>query len=132
MLAAGLVAFALLGTALGVVASLPYQFGGVGDPARVAEDFVAKGTAVSPPLVALVILVVAMVIAAQRGLVGRLGSGALALLALVFLVATIGEIVGAGAFTGAAQILVVAWNLIGAAIIFGMLVFGSQEALGRS
>jgi hypothetical protein len=130
-LAAALVAFAVIGTAIGVVASLPYQFGGIGDPARVSEDFVGKGTAVSPPLVALVILVIGGAIAAQRGLVGRVGSGLLALLAAVFLVATIGEILGAGAFSGTAQVFVVLWNLIGAAIIFGMLAFSAREALGR-
>jgi hypothetical protein len=56
----------------------------------------------------------------------------LALLAAVFLVATIGEILGAGAFSATAQVFVIAWNLIGAAIIFGMLVFSVREALGRS
>lgn len=115
----------------GVVGSLPYQFGGIGDPARVSEDFVAKGTAISPPLVALVVLASAIAIAAQRGLIGRVGSGLLALLAVVFSVATLGEVVGAGTFTGATQALVIIWNLIGAGIILGMLAFSVREALGR-
>lgn len=53
-----LVAYAVVGTAVGIVARLPYQFGGVGDAARVSDDFLSKGTAVSPPIVALVILIV--------------------------------------------------------------------------
>lgn len=130
-LAIALVVFAVIGTAVGVVGSLPYQFGGIGDPGRVSEDFVAKGTAISPPLVALVVLVIASAIAAQRGLIGRVGSGLLAILAGVFIVATLGEIVGARVFSGATQALVVTWNLIGSAIILGMLAFSVREALGR-
>src|SRR5687767_3887945 len=74
-LALALLAFAVVGTAIGIVARLPYQFSGVGDAARVSEDFLSKGTAVSPPIVALVILIVAIAVALQRGLVGRVGSG---------------------------------------------------------
>jgi hypothetical protein len=93
--ALGVITFAVAGTAIGIAAGLPYQFGGVGDPARVSEDFIGKGTAVSPPLVALAILLVAMALAARDGVVGRVGSGVLALLAAVFFVATLGEVFGA-------------------------------------
>jgi hypothetical protein len=128
-LALALVAFAVVGTGVGVVARLPYQFGGVGDAARVSEDFLSKGTAVSPPIVALVILVIGIVIALRPGLMGRLGSGLLAFLAGVFFVATVGEIVGAGAFSGPTQIFVIAWNLLGAVLIAAMFAFGAREAL---
>jgi hypothetical protein len=131
-LALALLAFAVVGTAIGVVARLPYQFGGVGDAARVSEDFLSKGTAVSPPIVALVILVLGIVVALRPGLMGRLGSGLLALLAGVFFVATVGEIIGAGAFTGPTQVFVIAWNLLGAALIAGMFAFGAGEALRRA
>jgi hypothetical protein len=130
-LAAALTTYAIVGTVIGVVARLPYQFGGVGDPARVTEDFVARGTAVSPPLVALAVLVVAILIAARRRLVGRIGSALLTVLAAIFLVPTLGEMFGAGAFSGAAQVFVIGWSLIGAAMIAAIGVFGVREALGR-
>jgi hypothetical protein len=131
-LALALVAYAAVGTAIGIAARLPFQFGGIGDPARVSEDFLTNGTAVSPPIVALVILIVAVVVALQRGLVGRLGSGVLALLAVVFFVATLGEVFGSGAFSGATQLFVILWNLLGAALIAAMFVFGGREALRRT
>lgn len=127
-----MVAFAVAGTAIGIAMGLPYQFGGVGDPARVAEGFISKGTAVSPPLVALVVLIVAIVVAAWGGVLGRVGSGLLALLATIFFVATLGEVFGAEAFRGMTQAFVIAWNLIGAAMIAAMFVFGVREALGRA
>lgn len=130
-LAAALIGYAIVGTVIGVGARLPYQFGGVGDPAAVAEDFVTRGTPVSPPLVALVILVVAILIAAQRGLVGRIGSALLALLAAIFLLPTLGELFGAGAFTGVAQIFVIGWSLIGAAMLAALCAFAVREALRR-
>jgi hypothetical protein len=129
--ALGVITFAVAGTAIGIAAGLPYQFGGVGDPARVSEDFIGKGTAVSPPLVALAILLVAMALAARDGVVGRVGSGVLALLAAVFFVATLGEVFGAGAFSGLTQVFVIAWNVVGAAIIAAMGLFGVREAFGR-
>jgi hypothetical protein len=131
-LGAALIAYAIVGTAIGIAARLPYQFGGVGDPARVAEEFVTRGTAVSPPLVALAILAVAILIAAQRGLVGRIGSALLAVLGAVFTIPTLGELFGAGAFSGIAQLFVIGWSLIGAAILAAMCAFGVREALGRS
>lgn len=60
---------------------------------------------------------------------GRLGSGLLALLAAVFFVATLGEILGASAFSGPTQIFVIAWNLVGSGLIAAMFAFGAREAL---
>jgi hypothetical protein len=130
-LALALLAFAVVGTAIGIVARLPYQFGGVGDAAGVSEDFLSKGTAVSPPVVALVMLVVGIVVALRPGLMGRLGSGLLLLLAGVFFVATIGEVIGASAFRGPTRIFVIAWNLLGAVLIAGMFASGAREAVRR-
>lgn len=129
--ALALLALSVVGTVIGVAAHLPYQFGGVGDPARVTEDFVGKGTAVSPPLVALVLLVAAIVIAAQRGRVGRIGSGLLAVLAAISFVPTLGETFGAGAFSGVTRVFVIMWSLVGTAIIAAVFVFGVREALAR-
>jgi hypothetical protein len=130
-LALALLAYAVVGTVIGIVARLPYQFGGVGDAARVSEDFLSKGTAVSPPIVAIVMLIVAIAIALPQGLVGRLGSGLLALLAGIFFVATLGEIFGASAFSGPTQIFVIAWNLLGTVLIAAMFAFATREALRR-
>ncbi len=121
----------VVGAAIGIALRLPYQFGGVGDPSRVSEDFVGKGTALSAPIVFLGILIVAIVVAAQRGVVGRLGSALLALFAVPSFVATLGETFGAGAFSGPTQVFVIVWSLIGAAMVAAMFLFAVREALGR-
>jgi hypothetical protein len=127
--ALGLLALSAVGTLIGVAARLPYQFGGTGEAARVTEDFVAKGTAVSPPLVAMVVVGVAAAIAMRRGSLGRVGSGLLAIIAAVFFVPSLGELMGAGAFSGLTQIFVIVWSLLGLAIIIVMFWSGAREAL---
>jgi len=81
--------------------------------------------------VALVILIVGIVVALRPGLMGRIGSGLLVLLAGVFFVATLGEVIGASAFSGPTQIFVIGWNLLGALLIAAMFAFGAREALRR-
>ena len=80
---------------------------------------------------ALVILIVGIVVALRPGLMGRIGSGLLVLLAGVFFVATLGEVIRASAFSGPTQIFVIGWNLLGALLIAAMFAFGAREALRR-
>jgi hypothetical protein len=129
--AIALLVLALIGTGIGIAARLPYQFGGQGEPERIMEDFVSKGTAVSPPLVALLALIGGALLASRAGALGRIGSGVLALLSIVFFIATIGELIGSGAFSGLAQVVVVIWSVLGAAVIALMFLSGIREVLRR-
>jgi hypothetical protein len=60
LVAAGLVLVVTgVGAAVSIAAGLPYEFGGRGDPTAVAADFVSGGgTALSPPLLPMVLLAV--------------------------------------------------------------------------
>lgn len=131
MAAIALLLLALIGTGIGIAARLPYQFGGQGDPERIMDDFVSKGTAVSPPLFALLALIAGALLASRAGALGRIGSGVLALLAIVFFIATIGELIGAGAFGGLAQVVVIIWSVLGAALIALMFLSATREAFSR-
>ena len=77
-----------LGAALAIVLRLPYEFGGVGHPDRVAQDFFqGGGTALSPPFPILALLLGLIVLARGRswrhvlGVVGCLVVGILVLIA---------------------------------------------------
>lgn len=131
MAAIALLLLAVIGTVIGIVARLPYQFGGQGDPERVMEDFLSKGTAVSPPVVALLALIVGAFLATRAGALGRIGSGILALLSIVFVVATVGELIAAGAFGGLAQVVVIVWSVVGAALIALMFLSATREVFSR-
>lgn len=128
----GLLLIGAAGTVIGAALRLPYQFGGVGESGRVLDDLGTKGTAVSPPLIALAILAVVIAPAAQRGMLGRIGSAMLALLALVFFIPTLGELTGSSAFSGPSQIVVIVWSLVGLALIVAMFYFGVREAFRRT
>jgi hypothetical protein len=80
------IAFGLALTSLGLARSLPYTFGGVGDPSTVGADLWAHGSAVSPPLVALVVLGLLGAIAMRPTTGGRRASAWLAVLAAALLV----------------------------------------------
>ncbi len=57
-----------IGAAISIQQRMPYEFGGHGDPSRVASDFFGgSGTAVAPPFSVMVILAALAVLAAFRG-----------------------------------------------------------------
>lgn len=86
------VAAAMVGAFVAVTQKVPYQFGGQGDPNTVWRDFVqGSGTAMSPPLGALVIFFLAALLASRRGWLGKIGVAVLVLLGLIFLAGTLGE-----------------------------------------
>lgn len=78
---------AVAGTVVGLLERWPAQFGGAGSPAHVGAELMGKGTALSPPIFMIALMVLAlglarmpaartagMVLAALVGLVGVVGA----------------------------------------------------------
>lgn len=70
---------------------LPYAFGGHGDPKRVGQEWTSNGTALGPPLMPLVVLVLFTPVALSRRWWGGVAEVLLSLVALAVLVGTLGE-----------------------------------------
>jgi hypothetical protein len=78
-------------TSIGLARSLPYTVGGAGSTATVGADLWAHGSAVSPALVALVVIGVLAAIAMRPTRGGRRASSWLAVLGAVLVVAGLAE-----------------------------------------
>jgi hypothetical protein len=78
-------------TSVGLARQLPYTFGGVGQRSTLATDLWAHGTAVSPPLVALVVLGLLATIAMRPTAGGRRAATATAGLAVVLVLSGLAE-----------------------------------------
>ena len=85
------IAFGLALSSIGLARSLPYTFGGVGDRSTVGGDLWAHGSAVSPPLVALVVMGLLAAIAMRPTRGGRRSSAWLAVLAGALVVTGLAE-----------------------------------------
>jgi hypothetical protein len=125
-----------IGAATSIAKKLPYEFGGIGDPNTVAQDFVrGGGTALSAPLIPLLVLVALLVLAFRRDGWGMLAVGGITLLAILFTVAGSQEPIvwrtlrssPFGVFEG----IVVALGAVGLLLSLLMLLFGILELLER-
>lgn len=85
------IAVGLALTSVGLDRGLPYTFGGVGSRSTIAADLWAHGTAISPPLVALVVLGLLAAIAMRPTLGGQRASAWLSVLAVVLVAAGLAE-----------------------------------------
>jgi hypothetical protein len=125
-----------IGAAISIAKKLPYEFGGAGDPNQVAQDFVrGGGTALSSPLIPLLVLAVFIVLALRRDGWGTLAVGGITLLAVVFTVAGSQEPIlwrtlRASPF-GVLETIVVALGGVGILLSLLMLVFGVLELRER-
>ena len=90
-LATVVIAIGLALTSLGLARSLPYTVGGVGDRTTIGSDLWAHGTAVSPPIVGLVVLGLLAAIAMRPTRGGRRAAAWLAILAAVLAIAGVCE-----------------------------------------
>lgn len=81
-----------IATAVAVRKGLAYGFGGEGNPDDVWGDFLqGGGTALSPPLLIVVVFGVMILLATRTGWPGKVGAIGLTLLAALFLITIIGE-----------------------------------------
>lgn len=113
------------------VYKLPYEFGGHGDPNNMAADFVAHGTALAPPLVPIILLVVFTILAPSRRWWGTLSVVGLILLGVLFAVGQLGESFVPGGFTGSGAVAIGILRVVGIFLAVLMVVFGALELVGR-
>lgn len=77
---------------VGILYRWPYQFGGPGDPDRVASDFLVNGTAVSIPVVpVLILLLLFRFLVRSRNGWGTLAAVGLCILGVLVTIASLGE-----------------------------------------
>jgi hypothetical protein len=94
-----------IGAAISIQQRMQYEFGGHGDPSRVASDFfVGSGTAVAPPFSVMVILAVLAALAALRGKWATIPVAVLCVLGLIGGIGFLGEphtwkVIRPGSFT---------------------------------
>jgi hypothetical protein len=127
----------LIGMAIGAVISIqqrmPYEFGGHGDPSRVASDFFGgSGTAVAPPFSVMVILAVLGVLAALRGKWATIPVALICVLAVIGGIGFLGEphtwrVVQPGSFDGPWAV----YDLISVVLIASLLVTAGLELIAR-
>jgi hypothetical protein len=114
-----------------IVYKLPYEFGGHGDPNTVAEDFVAHGTALAPPLVPIILLVVFAILAPSRRWWGTLAVVGLIILGVVFIIGGLGESFVPGDFSGIGAIGIGALRAVGLLLALLMVLFGVLDLMKR-
>ena len=85
---------AAIETAIAVAERWPAQFGGKGDPAKIATQWISKGTALSPPLFLLVGMVVALMLVtfARRRSLAQAGSALAGLVGATGIIGALGEL----------------------------------------
>ena len=77
-------------TVVAVVVNWPAQFGGVGTNA--ADEFLTRGTAISAPLLPVVLLLLVLVLAGRGGVAGWVGVGAAFVCAVTVGIGGLGEL----------------------------------------
>ena len=107
------IALGLALTSIGLARSLPYTVGGAGSAATVGADLWAHGTAISPALVALVVVGLLAAIAMRPTRGGRRAASWLAVLAAVLVVAGLAEPAQRGAALFSANDVVVCALVLG-------------------
>ena len=86
-----LLIYSMISTVFAILNKLPYEFGGTGSPDTVAADSLTHGTAISPPITVLILLAVLAILTSRRGWIGTVAIIGVILLAILFLVAGLGE-----------------------------------------
>ena len=81
----------VIGAVLAISEGLPAEFGGRGDPDNVAGEFLTRGTAMSPPLVPMIVLAALLAISLSRAWWGTLALIGMGIVGVLFAVGGLGE-----------------------------------------
>ena len=117
LLAAALLLLNAFATAVAVIVNLPAQFGGVGTDA--GEEFLTRGTAISAPLLPVVLLIIVVALAARPSGWAWIGIAAAYATAIIVGIGGAGELVAQPTSDTPAAVLVlsgVAWLVIAAVL----------------
>lgn len=125
-----------IGAAISIARKLPYEFGGTGDPNNVAQDFVrGGGTALSSPLIPLLVLAVFVVLASRQDGWGILAVSGITFFAILFTIAGLQEPILwrtlRSSPLGVFQAVVIALGVAGNLVSLLMLLFGVLELWER-
>ena len=130
-----LLIYSMISTVFAILNKLPYEFGGTGSPDTVAADSLTHGTAISPPITVLILLAVLAILTSRRGWIGTVAIIGVILLAILFLVAGLGEPIiwrtlQARTF-GMFEFAVLGLSLVGFILSLCTLIFGYRELIER-
>lgn len=130
-----LVAIAAIALALQIVATLaaiainlPTQFDRKGIDA--AQEWVARGTAISPPLVPMIIFAISILLALRRSRWGTAGVVLICLLGVVFIIGALGEAL-APPTPAVGQVVLVGSGVAGSVMGLLLVGFGIRELRDR-
>jgi len=136
-----LVALFLLGvmvvsTIVAIINKLPYEVGGTGDPNTVAADFITRGTAISPPLLILLVLLLCAGLTLRRDWIATVGVVGIILIGVLALVAGLQEPIvwrtlQAPAF-GLFEIGILVLESLSLLLALAMIVFGVLTLIERN
>ncbi|MGH3500412.1 MAG: hypothetical protein ACRDQA_05855 [Nocardioidaceae bacterium] len=84
-------ALSVLAAVISVIARWPHQFGGHGDRRHMMADFLNSGTAMAPPLVILVVFLLAALLVARRDGWGTAACVGVLLVSVLMIVGAVGE-----------------------------------------
>ncbi|MGH3372080.1 MAG: hypothetical protein ACRDPR_19010 [Nocardioidaceae bacterium] len=118
LLAIWILALNVVATVVAIVVNLPSQFGIVGTDA--SQEFLISGTAISAPLLPVVLLAVVAVLADRRDPRGGVGIVAAYLTAVTVAIGGVGEMVATPTADTSKGVLVgagVAWLVVAAALV---------------
>jgi len=122
-------------TIFAILNKLPYEFGGTGNPETVAVDSISHGTAISPPLTALVIFAALTALTFRRGWLGIVGLVGDMLLTVLFLVAGLAEPIIRRTLQapslGVAGVATIGLSAVNIVLLLLLLFFGVKELRTR-
>jgi len=122
-------------TIFAILNKLPYEFGGTGNPETVAVDSISHGTAISPPLTALVIFAALTALTFRRGWLGIVGLVGDMLLTVLFLVAGLAEPIIRRTLQapslGVAGVATIGLSAVNIVLLLLLLFFGVKELRAR-
>jgi hypothetical protein len=119
------------GAALALVFGWPAQFGGPGDPDDVAGDLVIRGTAASPPLFLMLVLVAFAILVRRPGRWGTLAAVRICLLAVLTFAVSLGQ-ASASPTPDVPGAVLVASGAVGGLLSLALLLSGIAELAARA
>lgn len=122
-------ALMVIGGLVSIAAGWPAQLGGGADPNNVAGEAVTRGTAFSPPLLPLLVFVVALAVSVRPGVVGVVATVLLILISAAFIIGGLGEAFAAPTPDVPRAVLVLS-GLV--AVLFGLGVMVAAAARLRA
>jgi drug/metabolite transporter (DMT)-like permease len=117
--------FQIAATIVAVALDLPAQFGDVGTDA--ADEFASRGTAISAPLLPLVVLALALVLLRRRDRWATVACVVMAILGVLFTIGSIGEAL-ADTTEDVSRAVLVGSGIVGSVLGVGLVVLGVRAA----